>query len=139
MANITRVLRYLLTYWLSFFNRFAIILCNVCVCLDYFNICHFYIGRCDGEHAGDLYHDAAGFPDADDLAFDALEGAFLDHHLLAFAELVADLCKVDQVRVEGRGHSDEVFHGLVRDGEGTVCRAVPVVVDRAGVAEAANV
>ena len=107
--------------------------------LNYFNIPHLHISRGDGEHAGDLDHDAAGFADADDLAFDAFEGAFLDDDLLAFAELVADLGEVDQVGVHGRGDGDEVFHGLVRDGEGAVCGAVPVVVDGAGVAEAADV
>ena len=107
--------------------------------LNNFNIPHLHVSRGDGEHAGDLDHDAAGFADADDLAFNAFEGAFLDDDLLAFAELVADLGKVDQVGVHGRGDGDEVFHGLVRDGEGAVCGAVPVVVDGAGVAEAADV
>ena len=107
--------------------------------LNNFNIPHLYISRGDGEHAGDFDHDAAGFADADDLAFDAFEGAFLDDDLLAFAELVADLREVDQVGVHGRGDGDEVFHGLVRDCEGAVCGTVPVVVDGAGVAEAADV
>ena len=83
--------------------------------------------------------DATGFADADDLAFDAFEGAVRDLYGLAFTEFVADLGEVDEVFVHCGGDGDEVFHGLGRDGERGVGGAVPVVVDRAGVTEAADV
>ncbi len=58
---------------------------------------------------------------------------------MPFPELLAYLSQVDQILVEGGGDGDEIFHGLGRDGERGVGGAVPVVVDRAGITEAADV
>lgn len=94
---------------------------------------------CYCQEAGEFDEDAAVLLDADDFAFDTFEGAIDDFDGLTFTELLRDLGEVDDVLVEGRGDLDEVVHRLFRDGEGAVGGAVPVVVDRADVAEGADV
>lgn len=75
-----------------------------------------YIRRRDGEHTGEFDEDATGFADADDLAFDAFEGAVLDLYGLTFTEFVADLREVDDVFVHSGSDGDKILHRLVRDG-----------------------
>lgn len=108
-------------------------------CLNNFQFLRVYVCRCHRQHAGEFHKDAAGFAYSYNFSFNAFERTFLDNHGLPFPELLAYLGQVDQVFVEGGGDGDEVFHGLGRDGERGVGDAVPVVVDRAGVTEAADV
>ena len=98
-----------------------------------------HVCRCHRQHAGKFHKDAAGFAYSYNFSFNAFERTILDHHGLPLPELLGDLRQVDQVIVEGGGYGDEVFHGLGRDGERGVGGTVPVVVDRAGVTEAADV
>ena len=107
--------------------------------LNNFNFLRSNVGGSDGEHAGELHQDAAGFAYSHYFSFDSFEWAFLDFDGLAFAELVADFCEVDKILVEGRCYCYEVLHILIRNGERRVRGTVPVVVDRAGIAEAADV
>ena len=107
--------------------------------LNNFQFLRSNVGGGDGEHAGELHEDAAGFAYSYYFSFYSFEGAFLDSDGLAFAEFVADFCEEDEVLVEGRCDCYEVFHVLVRNCEGRIDGAVPVVVDWACVAEAADV
>ena len=107
--------------------------------LNYFQFHRRDKGGGYGEGAGEFHQDSAGFAYSYYFAFYSFEGAFLDDDLLSFAELGADFREVDQVRVKGRGYCNEVFHCFCRDCQRSVCGAVPVVVDRAGFTEAADV
>ena len=107
--------------------------------LYYFQFLRRDISGSDGEHAGEFHKDATGFAYSYYFSFYSFEDTLLYFHFLSFAESVADFCEVDEVLVECRGDCYEVFHFLFRNGERGVDGAVPVVVDWACVAEAADV